>query len=495
MPYIHRTEEKALIIGSGIGGLSSALILAKLGYQVTVLEKNNHPGGMLRSYVRKGVHCNVGLHYLGALDRGQVLRRCFDFLGIGDRIPLQRLGVDGPVDRYYFDEDTVGLSQFDMPCGLDAYEASLKDAFVSEHEQINGFMQLLRRSAQQLNSLDFLFKNQTSANLIEETEPMGKLFSRLGCSPGLTSVLSVPSVWIGVPPSDCPRFYHTMTLASYLLSSWRLASNGAHMADLLAERLSELGGIVLTGHTVKKIDTVKGRVTGITLEGGDRMETDCVIGAVHPKIILDLLGPEGVSRSYQRRIMGLTDTRGMFAVSALVPRTGHREIPHNVFSIRPDADGSVNDAVYLQLRPSERPEYLLLSLLTSGHDELWRPWRNTLSGHRGDDYVQAKLSMAHNLITSVEPITGPFNGLEILDAYTPLTIRDWVNSPNGSAYGVMRSCNQLLSAAFLNRTALKGLYLAGQSVMAPGVLGTILGSLATVKFIVGPERFNREVRL
>jgi len=83
----------------------------------------------------------------------------------------------------------------------------------------------------------------------------------------------------------------------------------------------------------------------------------------------------------------------------------------------------------------------------------------------------------------------------VIDTYTPLTIRDWVNSPRGSAYGVMRSDRQMLSAALLNRTAVKGLYLAGQSIMAPGILGTILGSLVTAKFIVGPERFGKEVQL
>ena len=83
----------------------------------------------------------------------------------------------------------------------------------------------------------------------------------------------------------------------------------------------------------------------------------------------------------------------------------------------------------------------------------------------------------------------------MLDVSTPLTIRDWANSPNGSAYGVMRSTEQLLSGAMLNRTSLQGLFLAGQSVMAPGILGTIIGSLATVQFIIGPERFRREVRI
>jgi len=163
--------------------------------------------------------------------------------------------------------------------------------------------------------------------------------------------------------------------------------------------------------------------------------------------------------------------------------------------MKTDTDGAVHDVVYTQLRPSGRPESLLLTLITSGHNELWQQWEKTRSGYRGDDYGCAKMALSRSLIRKIEPITGQLEGLEVIDTYTPLTIRDWVNSPNGSAYGVMRSNRQLLSAALLNRTAVKGLYLAGQSVMAPGILGTILGSLVTTKFIVGPERFNKEVQL
>jgi phytoene dehydrogenase-like protein len=134
-------------------------------------------------------------------------------------------------------------------------------------------------------------------------------------------------------------------------------------------------------------------------------------------------------------------------------------------------------------------------MLTAGHDASWKPWEATQSRRRGSDYIDAKMKLAGQLIRRVEPITGRFRQIEVIDVYTPLSIRDWVNSPGGSAYGVMRCEAQLLSAAMLNRTAVKGLYMAGQSVMAPGVLGTVLGSLITAKFMVGPQRFNREVRI
>ena len=495
---MHRTSsfnEKVLIIGSGIGGLSAAIILAKLGFDVTVLEKNGQPGGMLRSYVRQGVHCNVGVHYMGALAEGQVLRRCFDFLGITTRLPLIRMGVDGPVDRYHFNGRHLGLDTFDLPAGFTAYEDNLNAAFPDQKAQIQTLMAMLQRSARHLDRLDFLYSDQPAHFWIEQTEALGTIFDGINCSPGLRAVFGMPSVLIGVPPAQCPQFFHAVALASYLFSAWRLEHHGVHMADVCTRRLIDLGGRLLTGQAVAHIRTSDGRVQGVTLASGERLDAPVIIGAIHPKAVLGLLDPHRVKASYRRRIMGLTDTAAMVGVHALVPADRHPAIPHNVFTIDTEPDGAIGDLVYMQLRPSGRAEYTLLSLLTSGHEDLWQPWRHTGSGHRGADYLQTKDRLARKIIGGIEKVAGPFRDLRVIDVYTPLTIRDWVGSPEGSAYGIMRSTRQLMSAALLNRTALGGLFLAGQSVLAPGILGTILGSLTTVQFIIGSERFRREVRV
>jgi all-trans-retinol 13,14-reductase len=495
MTHSSKQNNKALVIGAGIGGLSMAIILSKLGYAVTVVEKNRQPGGMLRSYVRRGIHCNVGVHYLGAVDRGQVLWRLLDYLGVADTLPMRRMGVDGPVDRYCFTRTGSGPKQFDMPVGFGAYEDHLKEAFPEERTAIEGFMRLLRQSARDLDRLDFLFGKPTTADFIDQTEPLWDVLDGLGCSPGLKSVLGVPSVWFGVPPAQCPLFYHTMTLASYLFSSWRIDGPGTLLADALSQRLRDLGGEIICGRAVRRIDVRQGRVAGLSLEDGQPHAAPLVIGTVHPAGVMEMVDPGQVKPSYRKRIMRLENTGGMFAVHAAVPAASNPPMPYNLFSIQAEDDGAVRDVVYTQLRPSTKPETLVLSLITQGYDELWTPWQATFSGQRGRDYLREKTTLAQRLIESVRPHTGALNGLEIIDTFTPLTIRDWVNSPGGSAYGIMKSHRQMLSAALLNRTSIKGLYLAGQSVMAPGILGTILGSLATAKFIVGMERFTKEVRL
>lgn len=475
----------ALVIGSGIGGLSTAILLAQSGFSVTVVEKNRLPGGMMRGYIRQGLECAVGVHYLGALDNGQVLRRFFDFLGVTSEIAVERMGSAGVIDRYIFDDLT-----FDLPEGMDAYENNLRAAFPDEPQQITGIMQRLRQAETHLNSLDFLFSDGIGFAQPEQFQAMGEIMNRLGCSPRLKAVLGVPSCWIGVPPDQCPAFYHNTALASYLMSSWRVKKS-SQMVDAFVSRLENLGGKLCCGDGVESIRVESRRVCGVRTVSGMEIDAPVVVGAVHPKVVLAMLPDEAVRPLYRKRISGLKDTYGIMCVHAQLDAPAHPEISHNIFRIDRDEYGNIPDLRYYQIRRQD--EKSVLTILTSGKADLWRKWENTFTGKRGSDYMEAKEGQARNLFKEAEKIFGPLKGCRLLDVYTPLTIRDWVNSPDGSAYGVVRSCDQLFSASLLNRSSIEGLFLAGQSVMAPGIIGTIMGSFQTAKFILGPERFRTSI--
>lgn len=485
-----------LIVGSGIGGLSCAIILAKLGFAVTVLEKNGQAGGLMRSYTRNGIDCAVGVHYLGSLDEGQVLRKFFDYLGVTDAIPVSRMGREGIIDRYIFDTFSGNYpAAFDLPEGLDAFEEALKQTFPKEREIIVKIVAPIRKAADQLHALDLLYARQNDFALLDQSQPLGKILDTLGCSPGLRSILAIPSCWIGVPLQDCPAYYHNTALASYVSSSYRLQGSGSDMADALVERFKALGGRIVTGTEITRIHVDSRVVNGLQLKSGEFLPASTVIGAVHPKVVLQMLPQGAVKPSYRQRISGLQDTHGIFSVHARLDGRSHPEIPYNIFKIDTDSDGNVPDLRYYQIRSCEKENVSLLSILTSGNDELWAPWSETTSGRRGSAYCAAKERHARQLLREAEGLFGSFKGLQILDAYTPLTMRDWVNSPGGSAYGVLRSSGQLLATAMLNRTSVKGLYLAGQNVMAPGIIGTIMGSFTTVKAILGADVFREAVRL
>ncbi|MCI5221202.1 MAG: hypothetical protein D3924_00610, partial [Candidatus Electrothrix sp. AR4] len=195
-------NKKALIIGSGIGGLSTGIILAKLGFEVTVLEKNALAGGLMRSYPRNGIECAVGVHYLGSLERGQVLRNFFDYLGVTEKIPVTKMGKNGIIDRYIFDASTahpVYPTTFDLPEGMDAFAENLNQAFPQEREKIAEILPPIRKAARQLHNLDFLYAMDSNFLLLNQSTSFGEILHKLNCPPRLRSVLAVPSCWIGVP--------------------------------------------------------------------------------------------------------------------------------------------------------------------------------------------------------------------------------------------------------------------------------------------------------
>ena len=320
---------------------------------------------------------------------------------------------------------------------------------------------------------------------------MGDLLTQWNCSPGLRAVLGVPAAWIGVPLSVCPSFYHNMVLSSYLLSSWRLKCSGTQMADAFAARFKSLGGCIITDDAVAAVLFNDRVASGVRLNSGRDLKAPIIIGAIHPKMLLGMLPEKAVKPSYRKRILRLEDTHGIGAVHVSVNAAQQPELDHNLFKIHTHPDGNIADMIFYQMRESEQTGRNLLSILLDGQAERWGKWTGTRTGCRGPDYDEAKTQEAEKRVKEAQSLFGPLGNYQIIDVYTPLSIRDWVGSPQGSAYGVQRSAKQILSAALLNRTAVKGLFLAGQSVLAPGILGTIIGSLVTVKFIIGPQWFKK----
>ncbi|MCX5830259.1 MAG: NAD(P)/FAD-dependent oxidoreductase [Deltaproteobacteria bacterium] len=479
--------EQVLIIGSGIGGLTAGIILAQLQHPVTVVERNPQPGGLMRSYRRSGIDCPVGVHYLGALDRGQLLRQLWDALGVTPLIPLERMGAEGIVDRYIFDD-----FEFNLPAGIDAFEENLRRTFPEEQRQITMIMADLREISRSLSAFDFFLSPALSVFSPERFESMGERLLHLGCSIRLTAVLGVPAGLIGIPLRECPVYYYYMTLASYLLSSWRLVGSGTAMAESFVSQFQSLGGNIVAGDGVAAIQVEAGHVKGAILRSGRILPADVVIAAVHPETVLSLLPSDVVRPSYRERVAQLENTKGLLGVNAAVPADSHQALPYNVYRLYTEADGSLTRGIFHQLRASGQPGMNLLSMITTSSIEEWLPWEKTTSGRRGEDYKEAKEERARWLIDEAAELFG-LREMNLLDVYSPLTIRDGVNSPGGSAYGVMRTTKQLMKVASLNRVLVKGLFLAGQNRLASGIMGTMLGSFQAVRQMIGHEKFIGEV--
>lgn len=473
----------AVIIGSGIGGLSTGIILARLNHRVVVIEKNLLPGGLMRSYRREGIDCPVGVHYFGAFGQGQPLRRMFDFMGVTDAIAAERMGRGGPIDRYIFDD-----FRFDLPEGMDAFAEALETAFPEDRKPIAAIIGNLRVVADLQSSLSFLSSPAIPFLGMDFFSPLAVYLTKLNCSNRLRNVLSIAARWMGLSEHDCPVIYHHLALTSYLLSAWRLQGRGSDLAEVFSARFTALGGSLICNDAATEILIEGQAVAGVRLASGRVLRGTRVVAAVHPKVVLDMLPEGAVQPRKARRIRSLAGTEGLFAAHVLLDAQTHPALPYNICRMHTDQEGWISDGVFYQLRAASEGKSLLMMITRSPFAE-WRRWQDTFTGRRGAEYNKEKMSRVDGLLGKAEEIFGSLAGGKIIDAYTPLTLRDWVNSPDGSPYGIMRSASQLAATSALHRAPFNGIFFAGQNLLAPGILGTVLGSFQAVRQIMGNDNF------
>ncbi len=479
--------KNVVVVGAGVGGLSAGILLSLLDYHVTVVDKNREPGGLMRSYLRRGVDCPVGVHYVGALGPSEPLGKMFRVLGISVENLFYRMGDESVTDRYVFDDFV-----FDLPVGIDAYEKNLRKAFPLDSDALNVLMKNLREIAGTMMTPSFFLNSGDPFQHMDHFRPMGELLDGLQASPRLRAVLAVPCQLIGVQLNDCPVIFHHMVVAGYLFSSWRLKDGGSRMADAFAARFAELGGDLILNQSVRKINLQSGKAAGVRMDSGVELPADAVVAAIHPKILLGLLEDNALRASVRERISTLEETEGVIAVQASVDACAHPEINHNIYRLHCDEHGFIEDGIFYQIRCGNDQGSNLLSIITRSLYSEWSPWKNTLTGRRGAAYEEKKLAMARDLLHKASEIFGPLKNARILDVFTPLTLRDYGNCPEGSCYGVLRSTRQLLKIASLANLPIGGLCLAGQNAMAPGVLGSIMGSFNVVRQFIGDQRFAGE---
>ena len=137
-------EYDAIVIGSGMGGLTTAALLSELGWRVCVLEQHYTAGGFTHSYERNGYEWDVGVHYIGEVGAQTRTRRLFDFLTDGK---LEWAPMDDEYDRFY-----IGDKVFSARAGKQGFRDNLLRQFPDEQAAIDAYMELLAKTGGALSA-------------------------------------------------------------------------------------------------------------------------------------------------------------------------------------------------------------------------------------------------------------------------------------------------------------------------------------------------------
>src|SRR4051812_27524844 len=142
---------RAVIIGSGLSGLTSAVLLAEHGWAVTVLEAHAVPGGLMQRFRRGPYWFDTGFHFITGSEPDGIFRRIAKRLGILERMTFLPLDHQAQYRIHIPDEPA-----FDFPVGIDACERALAARWPDQVEAIGRFMGQLRGAMGATHWLDTL---------------------------------------------------------------------------------------------------------------------------------------------------------------------------------------------------------------------------------------------------------------------------------------------------------------------------------------------------
>ena len=489
-----------VIIGSGLGGLECAYILAKEGYKVCVLEKNRQFGGNLQIFVRDRAIFDTGIHYIGGLAEGQNLNRYFKYFGLMDKLKLKRMDMDG------FDVISFSGSEkeYKHAQGYDNFIEVLSRDFPKERKAIVEYCKMIREVTQQFPLYNLRVGDKDILNTkIFEINARDYINS-------VTSDVMLQNVLAGSNPlyagngDKTPLYVHALVVNTYIESSWKCVDGGSQIATLLVKDIKSMGGVVRNYSRVTKIWCEGDKAQHIVLENGEKIVAKTFISNIPPADTLDLLVNSKIRPAYRHRINELKNTISVFTLNIVMKERSFPYLNHNIYHYaKKDVWNEINysenewPSSYALFTPySSRSEnhaesIALMSYMKFDDVKKWAITRHTIPKEeidRGSDYNEFKLRKSEKLIDFIEErFPGIRSKIKSHYASTPLTFRDYIGVRDGSLYGIEKDASDPLKSFISPKLKVENILLTGQNLNMHGVLGVTVGAVLTCSQLLGTE--------
>ena len=501
----------AVVIGSGIGGLTTAALLSDLGWKVCVLEQHYTAGGYTHSYDRNGYEWDVGVHYIGDVGAKTRTRMMFDYLSAGK---LKWAPMDDEYDRFY-----IGDKTFCAKAGKQQFRDNLIKQFPAEEQAIDRYMDLLGQVGDGLSvySVNKLLKPwqrlvawpylklKTPSLLFRNTYDV---LSELTQDQDLIAVLCGQWGDMGLPPKRSAFMVHAMIARHYLYGGFYPIGGSWTIAENIIPKIQKSGGEVFTYALVKRILLQDQKVTGVEMADGHHIDCDCVISSAGiDNTFSKLLPAESVkSAGYDKQLnkvkpsmahlgvyIGLKETAAQLGL----PKTNFWIYPGNDFDTA--VDGFMGDpqapfpVVYISFPSAKDPDYerrhpgtATIEIVAPAPFEWFAKWQGTTWGKRGDDYDAFKAQLGKRLMQHLYEKLPHLEGkVDYYEVSTPLSTDHFCAYQYGELYGLDHDPVRLQQSWLGPRTRFKGLWLTGQDVLTCGVTGAMMAGLLTTSAIIG----------
>lgn len=413
------------------------------------------------------------------------MRPIITFFGLED-LPWQRLDDD-------FLEIHRHGKTYTLQRGHDRFAEALSMAFPDDKPAIDELVRVMRDINEHIYETVLPNKENRMSKLMAVSAKT-YLESHF-TSPELRDILCGQSLTTELT-DELPLYSFLQSLNSFIQGSYRLKGGGETLIHRLVENLLAAGGELLTRKTVSNFTlSDEGKVSTVRCTDGTEYTADAFISTLHPAQTIALV-PEcpQIRGILRRRMQRMANTVGMLTVQlALKPGTvpyRNRSVSilegDDLWQTPCGKDDPVRNMLVSYNVPSEGNFASVIDLLTPMSWDAVSEWADSSVGHRPEAYKDFKQHKAKKCIDlAMHYIPELQDNIVEYWTSTPLTYRDYTGIPQGSAFGVRKSCTNLIGTVTSPATPLPNLFLSGQNLMLHGMLGTAMSSLLTCNIVCG----------
>jgi len=485
-----------IVVGSGISGLSLALLLGMNGHKVLLLEKGPYIGGGLFRFRRQGIPFDTAFHFTGGLNKGGLLDGMLDILGIADDIQPDFLSETQ--NRFVIEDEG---STYYMTRGIRGLCAKIRGYFPGEKEAIDRYFGMVRDVCSQTATMD-LRTISLSANPVEEDYvSLEEVLRRLTDNASLRALLSGYAMCYGVRPTEISFANHSRICFNLYESVARIKDGGDAFIRAFRKRFKAFDIDIMCGRYITECADIRNaRVGRFILNSGEEIISDNCILTIHPKEILKILPREHLTKAFIDRISAFESSAGFFSVfgtAGTVDAAGECEPGICCLLPVPDVDKLLNSgyegkpalAVLKHYETVNSKSRCVITAFEPSHPRQVEAWKHSKTGKRSSEYVEYKKRRTDSIRERIIGLYPEYrNSFEVLDAASSLTFRDYLHSPDGSAYGIKQKIGQY---NLFGKLPLHNMHAAGQSSVLPGLLGAITSSFIIARSIIDKKQYNR----